>query len=387
MLALIALAMGGFGIGTTEFVAMGLLPEIAAGLSVTEPVAGHTISAYALGVVVGAPLIAVLGARLPRKPLLLGMVAVFVLGNAASVIAPTYETLIAARFLAGFPHGAYFGLAALAAAHIAEPGKRAKSVALVMMGLSVANVIGVPVAAWLGQHFGWRAAFALVAIIGLVTMAAIWRWVPALRGMTLTRPRTELGALRRPQVLLTLAVGMVGFGGMFAVYTYISTALTDVSGLSASMIPVALMIYGVGMVAGNFAGGALADRALVPGLFVSMGALTCLLVAFVFALGNPVTALLGLFLIGAAGASMVPGLQTRLMDVAADAQSLAASLNHAALNLANAFGAWIGGVVIAAGFGYRAPAAVGAVLAAGGLVVLVVAVLVERRSARVGSIR
>lgn len=387
MLALLALAMGGFGIGTTEFVAMGLLPEIAAGLSVTEPVASHTISAYALGVVVGAPLIAVLGARIPRKPMLLGLVAVFVIGNAASVVAPTYETLIAARFLAGFPHGAYFGMAALAAAHIAEPGKRAKSVALVMMGLSVANVIGVPIAAWLGQNYGWRCAFALVAAIGVVTIVAIARWVPPLREMKLTRARAELGALRRPQVLLTLAVGMVGFGGMFAVYTYISTSLTDISGLSAALIPIALMIYGLGMVVGNYLGGVLADRALVPGLFISMGVLTALLVVFVFALSNPVTALIGLFLIGAAGSSMVPGLQTRLMDVAADAQGLAASLNHAALNLANAFGAWIGGVVIAAGFGYRAPAAVGAVLAAGGLLVLLVAVVVDARSRRAAQAR
>ncbi|MBC2643451.1 MULTISPECIES: MFS transporter [unclassified Rhodococcus (in: high G+C Gram-positive bacteria)] len=381
-LAMIALALGGFGIGTTEFVAMGLLPEMASSLGITEPIAGHVISAYALGVVVGAPLIAALTARVPRKTLLIALMAAFTIGNAATVFAPNYGVLMAARFVAGLPHGAYFGVAALVAAHLADRGQRARAVALVMMGLSVANVVGVPIASWLGQTLGWRSAFALVAVIGVVTLAAISSWVPALAAMRMTNPLTELGALRRPQVWMTLIIGMVGFGGMFAVYTYISTTLTDVAGLSRSLVPLALMIYGLGMVAGNLIGGKLADRALIPGLFVSMTALGVLLGIFVIASHNPYTALLLVFFVGAAGASMVPGLQTRLMDVAADAQTLAASLNHAALNIANAFGAWIGGVVIAAGYGYTAPAAVGALLAVAGLVVLTVAVAMERRSAR-----
>jgi DHA1 family inner membrane transport protein len=381
-LAMVALALGGFGIGTTEFVAMGLLPDMAASLGISEPTAGHVISAYALGVVVGAPLIAALTARVQRKTLLIALMAAFTLGNVATVLAPNYGVLMAARFVAGLPHGAYFGVAALVAAHLAERGKRAKAVALVMMGLSVANVVGVPAASWLGQNLGWRSAFVLVAGIGTVTLVAIWSWLPPLAAMRMTNPLTELGALRRPQVWMTLIIGMVGFGGMFAVYTYISTTLTDVAGLSRSLVPLALMIYGLGMVAGNLLGGRLADRALVPGLFVSMTALGVLLAVFVFASRNPYTALVLVFGVGAAGASMVPGLQTRLMDVAADAQTLAASLNHAALNIANAFGAWIGGVVIAAGYGYTAPAAVGALLAMAGLVVLTVAVAMERRSAR-----
>ncbi|QTJ68925.1 MFS transporter [Rhodococcus sp. ZPP] len=381
-LAMVALALGGFGIGTTEFVAMGLLPDIAASLGISEPIAGHVISAYALGVVVGAPLIAALTARVQRKTLLIALMAAFTLGNAATVVAPNYGVLMAARFVAGLPHGAYFGVAALVAAHLAERGKRAKAVALVMMGLSVANVVGVPAASWLGQNLGWRSAFVLVAGIGTATLVAIWSWLPPLAAMRMTNPLTELGALRRPQVWMTLIIGMVGFGGMFAVYTYISTTLTDVAGLSRSLVPLALMIYGLGMVAGNLLGGRLADRALVPGLFVSMTALGVLLAVFVIASHNPYTALVLVFGVGAAGASMVPGLQTRLMDVAADAQTLAASLNHAALNIANAFGAWIGGVVIAAGYGYTAPAAVGALLAVAGLVVLTVAVAMERRSAR-----
>jgi len=379
---MLALALGGFGIGTTEFVAMGLLPEMASGLGVSEPVAGHVISAYALGVVVGAPLIAALTARVPRRTLLIALMVAFTVGNAATVFAPSYTTLMMARFVAGLPHGAYFGVAALVAAHLAEPGKRAKAVAMVMMGLSVANVIGVPVAAWIGQALGWRSAFALVAVIGVATVASLFVWIPRLDGMPVTNPITELGALGRVQVWMTLIVGMVGFGGMFAVYTYISTTLTDVSGLGASFIPLALMLYGLGMVAGNFVGGYLADRALMKGLFLSMGSLVVILAIFVIAVRNPYTALVFVFLIGLAGSSMVPGLQTRLMDVAEDAQTLAASLNHAALNIANAFGAWIGGGVIAAGYGYTAPAAVGSLLAVAGLVVLSVAVILQRRAAR-----
>lgn len=217
---MLALALGGFGIGTTEFVAMGLLPEMASGLGVSEPVAGHVISAYALGVVVGAPLIAALTARVPRRTLLIALMVAFTVGNAASVFAPSYTTLMMARFVAGLPHGAYFGVAALVAAHLAEPGKRAKAVAMVMMGLSVANVIGVPVAAWIGQALGWRSAFALVAVIGVATVASLFVWIPRLDGMPVTNPITELGALGRVQVWMTLIVGMVGFGGMFAVYTY-----------------------------------------------------------------------------------------------------------------------------------------------------------------------
>ncbi|MFT0656416.1 MULTISPECIES: MFS transporter [Rhodococcus] len=380
--AMLALALGGFGIGTTEFVAMGLLPEMASGLGVSEPIAGHVISAYALGVVVGAPLIAALTARVPRRTLLIALMVAFTVGNAASVFAPSYTTLMMARFVAGLPHGAYFGVAALVAAHLAEPGKRAKAVAMVMMGLSVANVIGVPVAAWIGQALGWRSAFALVAVIGVATVASLFVWIPRLDGMPVTNPITELGALGRVQVWMTLIVGMVGFGGMFAVYTYISTTLTDVSGLGASFVPLALMLYGLGMVAGNFVGGYLADRALMKGLFLSMGSLVVILAVFVIAVRNPYTALVFVFLIGLAGSSMVPGLQTRLMDVAEDAQTLAASLNHAALNIANAFGAWIGGVVIAAGYGYTAPAAVGSLLAVAGLVVLAVAVILQRRAVR-----
>jgi MFS transporter, DHA1 family, inner membrane transport protein len=379
-LAVFALALGGFGIGTTEFVAMGLLPDISKSLGITEPTAGHIISAYALGVVVGAPLIAALTARMERKTLLQGLMVVFTVANLASMFAPTYGTLMAARFIAGLPHGAFFGIAALVAAHLMGPQNRAKAVAHVLTGLTVATVLGVPVASWLGQQFGWRSAFALVVAVGLITLAAIWFWLPTMDTMHITSPLTELSALKRVQVWLALLVGMVGFGGMFAVYTYVSTTLTDVAGLSRALVPLALMVFGLGMVIGNLVGGKMADRSVIRGLYVSMTALGIVLALFVFAAHNPWTALAGLFLIGATGASIGPALQTRLMDVAHDAQTLAAALNHSALNIANATGAWIGGVVIAAGLGYTAPAAAGAILAVAGLVILTVSVLLQRVS-------
>lgn len=271
-LAVLALALGGFGIGTTEFVAMGLLPDIARGFDVSEPTAGHVISAYALGVVIGAPTIAALTARVPRRALLLGLMAVFTLGNLASALAPSYATLVIARFVAGLPHGAFFGIAALAAAHLMGPRNRAKAVAYVLSGLTVATVLGVPLASWLGQAFGWRSAFALVVVIGLITLTALWFWLPAqLRTMHVTSPLTELGALRRPQVWLAVMVGMIGFGGMFAVYTYISTTMTDVAGLPRALVPVALMVFGLGMVVGNLVGGRLADISVVRALYLSLG--------------------------------------------------------------------------------------------------------------------
>ncbi|WP_420832041.1 MFS transporter [Nocardia huaxiensis] len=378
--AMLALALGGFGIGTTEFVTMGLLPEISRSLGISEPTAGHAVSAYALGVVVGAPVIAALCARVPRKRLLIALMVAFTVGNAATVFAPSYATLVAARFLAGLPHGAYFGVASLAAATLAPVGQRAKAVAAVMLGLSAANVVGVPAATWLGQHLGWRDAYVVVAVIGLATVAAIARFVPELTGIRLTDPRTELGALRRSQVLLTLLVGAIGFGGMFAVYTYITTTLTDVAGMRLCLVPIVLSLFGLGMVAGNIIGGILADRGVDRAIFAAMLAMVVILAAFIAMAHNPFTAALGAFLVGASGAALAPALQTRLMDVAHDAQTLAAALNHAALNMANAAGAWLGGLVIAAGLGYTAPAAVGTGLAVLGVLLFTVTVGLARRS-------
>ncbi|WP_074850211.1 MFS transporter [Gordonia westfalica] len=378
-LTILALALGGFGIGTTEFVAMGLLPNIAGSLDVSEPTAGHVISAYALGVVVGAPLIAALTARMSRRTLLIALMVAFTIGNLATVLAPSYGLLLVARFVAGLPHGAYFGVAALVAAHLAGPGNRAKAVGQVMLGLSVANVVGVPAAAWLGETFGWRSAFAIVVVIGVATVVALVRALPSLSGMTITDPLTELGALKRSQVWFTLVIGVVGFGGMFAFYTYLNSALTSVTGLSVSVVPFALMLYGLGMVTGNFVGGYAADRsvsiAILAGLFTS--AVT--LAAFAVLAQNAWAALILTYFVALTGSTMLPALQTRLMDVAADAQTLAAALNHSALNIANAAGAFLGGVVVGAGWGFLSPSAIGALLAVGGLAVAGVAILTARR--------
>ncbi|MYR06214.1 MFS transporter [Gordonia sp. SID5947] len=380
--AILALALGGFGIGTTEFVAMGLLPNIADTLGVSEPTAGHVISAYALGVVVGAPLIAALTARMSRRTLLIGLMVAFTVGNLATVLAPTYGLLIAARFVAGLPHGAYFGVAALVAAHLAGPRDRAKAVGKVMLGLSVANVLGVPMATWLGESLGWRVAFALVVVIGLATIVALVRNLPDLADMPVTNPVTELGALARPQVWFTLLIGVVGFGGMFAFYTYLNSALTNVTGISVSLVPFALMLFGLGMVVGNVAGGILADRSVPLGILIGLVATGTSLALFALTLQNAWAAMFLSFAIGLSGASTIPALQTRLMDVADDAQTLAAALNHSALNIANALGAWLGGVVIAAGHGYRAPSMLGALLAIAGLLVLALALITQRRATR-----
>ncbi|ORM25923.1 MFS transporter [Williamsia sp. 1135] len=381
----LALALGAFGIGTTEFVAMGLLPSIAESLGTSEPTAGHVISAYALGVVVGAPLIAALTARMSRRTLLIALMIAFTVGNAATVFAQSYGMLMFARFIAGLPHGAYFGVASLVAAHLAGPASRAKAVGQVMLGLSVANVVGVPAATWLGSTLGWRAAFVVVAVIGLLTIAALCWYLPSLTDMKITNPMTELGALVRPQVWFTLFIGIVGFGGMFAFYTYINTTLTTVSGVAESLIPFALMLFGLGMVAGNIVGGVLADRGVVRAIAIGLVAIMAMLLLFTLVASNPWAALALTFLIGLSGTALTPALQIRLMDVADDAQTLAAALNHSALNIANAGGAWLGGLVIAAGYGYRAPSVLGAGLAVAGLAVLGLAMLYARRTRRLAT--
>lgn len=377
--AILALALGGFGIGVTEFAAMGLLRSIADDFGLTEPRAGQVITAYALGVVVGAPLLTVWTSRWRRRTLLLVLMALFTVGNVVAAFAPTAGTLVAARFVAGIPHGAYFGVASLVAASLAGPGRQARAVSMVLLGLSVANVIGVPAATWLGEAMGWQAAFLAVGVIGALTVAAILVVVPEPIGTVVVRAREELAALARPQVLATLAVGAVGFGGMFTVYTYIQWTMVDVAGIDRAWMPAVLAVYGLGMVAGNLAGGVVADRDLDRGLLAIAAAMTVILALFSVAAHHPVTAVVGLFLVGSTGSAMVPGLQARLMRHAGRGQTLAASLNHSALNAANALGAWLGGAVIALGFGYTSPALAGAGLAAVGLGILVAAVSGPRR--------
>lgn len=376
---MIAMALGGFGIGTTEFVAMGLLNLIADDFSITEGEAGHVISAYALGVVIGAPLITTLTGSIPRRRLALILMGAFVIGNGLSVFAHSYWVLMISRFIAGFPHGAYFSVTALIAASMAPNGKRGKAVALTGMGLSIATVIGVPVAQGLGSALGWNAAFAMVAVIGIITFIALWFTVPHMTLMPRTKPITELGALVNSQVLMTLAIGTVGFGGMFAVYTYISWTLTENAGFNADLIWIPLMVYGIGMVIGTYIGGVLADQNLEYAILGTLLTLIVVLSAFYFLSHNAVLGIINFGVIGLLGSTLVPNLQTRLMDVAGDAQTLAAALNHSALNMANAAGAAVGGAVISAGYGYSTPALAGAVMAACGALLWVPAYFLRRR--------
>ncbi|BFO56715.1 MULTISPECIES: MFS transporter [Comamonadaceae] len=375
--AVLALGLGGFSIGTGEFVIMGLLPEVARDIGVTIPQAGHVISAYALGVVVGAPVLAVLAAGWGRRALLIALMAVYALGNFASAMAPGYLSLNVLRFVTGLPHGTYFGVAALVAASLAPPGRRASAVGLVMLGLTGATLAGVPIAAALGQHFGWRAAFVFVGAIAVLAMAMVRRGVPYMPPDAAASPWRELGALRRKQVWLTLGIGAIGFGGMFSVFSYIKPTLTEVAGLPVGAVPFVLALFGAGMVAGNLVGARLADRSLmrtIGGLLVWSLAV---LGTFVFAAHHVVTAALATFLIGTIVA-IGPALQIRLMDVAGDAQTLAAALNHSAFNCANALGAWLGGVAITAGLGWTSTGWVGALLALAGLAVFAASLAAER---------
>jgi DHA1 family inner membrane transport protein len=366
--ALLALGVGSFAIGTGEFVIMGLLPDAARDLAISIPEAGHLISAYALGVVVGAPLLAVLGARWPRRNLLIALMAFFAVGNFASALAPTYASMIVARLVTGFPHGTYFGVAALVAAGLVPREKRAQAVGLVMLGLTIATLIGVPIAAAIGTWLGWRAAFVIVGAIGVLTVLLVLAWVPFVPADRHASPLRELGALARKQVWLTLGIGAIGFGGLFAVFSYIKPTMLEVAHLPAGGIPVVLALFGVGMVAGNLAGARLADKALMPTIGGVLVWSALVLAAFVFTAPHPWLASINVLLIGT-GVALGPALQIRLMDVAGDAQTLAAALNHSAFNLANALGAWLGGVTIAAGYGWTSTGWVGLLLALGGLLV------------------
>jgi DHA1 family inner membrane transport protein len=380
-----ALAVGGFGIGTGEFVMMGLLPNVAGDFGVSIPSAGHVISAYALGVVVGAPLIAVLAARWPRHRLLLVLMTCFTAGNLASALAPGYASLIAVRFLAGLPHGAYFGVASLVAASLVPANERAQAIGRMMLGLTGATLAGVPLATWIGQSLSWRAAYVLVGAIGIVTCALIYRCVPRAPPVEGASPARELSALARKQVWLTLGVGSVGFGGLFCVYSYITPTLTQVSGLPAPYVPFVLAVFGVGMILGNLIGSWLADRALMRTIGSLLIWNAVVLSLFSVAARHTWTATIDVLLVGT-GVAIVPALQIRLMDVAEEAQSLAAALNHSAFNIANALGAWLGGIAIAGGLGWASTGWVGAMLAVGGLLIFTVSLAAEERKARSGAV-
>ena len=372
-----ALAVGGFAIGTTEFAAMSLEPDLARGLRVSAPMVGHLISAYALGVVVGAPTIAVLAARLSRRTLLIALMLVFAVGNGLSGLAPDYRWMLAFRFLAGLPHGAYFGIAALVAASLVPTEKRTMAVGRVLLGLTVATIIGVPVATWLVQIASWRWVFGIVALLALLTAALVAAFAPADEPDVGASPFRELTALARPQVWLTLLTGAIGFGGLFAVYTYLASTLAEVTGVGGATIPLVLAAFGGGMTLGNLLVPRFADRALMPTAGALLIWMALALALYPLAAGNVWTMTLDVFAIGFGGA-LGTVLQTRLMDVAGDAQGLAASLNHSAFNTANALGPWLGGMAISAGYGWTSTGYVGVALALGGVAVWVLSVALDR---------
>ncbi|MGW7613403.1 MFS transporter [Streptomyces sp. NPDC054766] len=381
-LALLALAVGAFGIGTTEFAMMGLLPDVADDLHISIPAAGHLVSAYALGVVIGAPLLAAATARMSRRKVLIALMGLFVAGNALSALAPDQNWLLAARFLSGLPHGAFFGVGAVVATGLVAPERKARSVSLMFLGLTVANIAGVPAATLVGQHLGWRATFLGVSVIGVAAIASLVLLIPHTPGHTPAGGlRGELAALRPLPVWLALGTTVAGFGALFSAYSYITPMLTEAAGYTEASVTLLLALFGVGATVGNLLGGRLADHAMRRTLFGGLASLVAVLAAFPVLMRTEWSAALAVVLLGTAAFVTGSPLQLMVMEKAAAAPSLASSANQAAFNLANAGGAWIGGLALAAGFGATAPAVAGAALAVLGLAVAGAAYSVDRRRA------
>ncbi|MFJ3383616.1 MULTISPECIES: MFS transporter [unclassified Curtobacterium] len=377
---LIALALGGFGIGLTEFVITGLLPEVAADFGVTETTAGWLVTGYALAVVVGALGLTAATTRLPRKPVLIGLLVLFVIGNTLSALAPEYGVMMLGRVIAALCHGAFFGIGSVVASNMVPREKRASAVALMFTGLTASNVLGVPFGTFLGQALGWRATFWAIAVIGVVALVGVAVLVPAVRQETAPSLVRELGAFRSGQVWLSLGVTVLGYGGMFGAFTYIAYTLTEVSGFASAAVPWLLVAFGIGLFVGNWAGGRLAAKSIDRTLVVVLAALTVVLGLFALVAANPVLTVIALVLMGAFGFATVPALQTRVMHHAEHAPTLASGANIAAFNLGNAFGAWIGGLTIAAGLGYTSPIWAGAAITLAGLVLVTIAATAARRS-------
>ncbi|WP_425831656.1 MFS transporter [Streptomyces fractus] len=379
-LALLALAIGAFGIGTTEFVIMGLLPEVAGDFGVSIPTAGYLVTGYALGVMFGAPLMTALGTRIPRKRMLMLLLGFFIVGNLLSAVAPVFAVMLIGRVVASLAHGAFFGIGSVVAAELVAPEKKAGAIAMMFTGLTVANVVGVPLGTFIGQSVGWRVTFTVVAGLGVIGLAGIAKLVPDLPKPEGVRLRHELAAFKNVQVVLAMAMTVLGFGGVFAAVTYIAPMMTHVAGYADGSVTWLMVLFGLGMVAGNLTGGKFADRALMPMLYVSLGALALVLALFTVTAHNKVLAAISIVLIGAFGFATVPPLQKRVLDQASGAPTLASAVNIGAFNLGNALSAWLGGMVIAAGLGYTSPNWVGAVLAAAALVLAVLSAALERRS-------
>ena len=377
---LIALALGGFGIGLTEFVITGLLPEVAADYGVTETTAGWLVTGYALAVIVGALGLTAATTRLPRKPVLVGLLVLFIIGNTLSALAPVYGVMMLGRVVAALCHGAFFGIGSVVASNMVAREKRASAVALMFTGLTASNVLGVPFGTFLGQALGWRATFWAIAAIGVVALVGVLVLVPAVRVTETPSLARELSAFRSGQVWLSLGMTVLGYGGMFGAFTYIAYTLTSVSGFASSSVPWLLIVFGVGLFVGNFAGGKLASKSIDGTLLVVLVVLTVVLAVFALVAASPVLTVVSLVLMGAFGFATVPALQTRIMQYADHAPTLASGANIAAFNLGNALGAWIGGLTIAAGLGYTSPIWAGAGITLAAVLLTVFAASAARRS-------
>jgi MFS transporter, DHA1 family, inner membrane transport protein len=378
-LALIALAIAAFGVGTSEFVIMGLLPDVARDLGVSIPSAGMLVTGYALGVTVGAPIVAMATANVARKRALMGLITVFIVGNALCALAPNYTILMLARIVTAFGHGAFFGIGSVVAASLVAPNKRAQAVALMFTGLTLANVLGVPFGTALGQYAGWRMPFWVVSGIALLAAAAVALWVPSNIEMQRTSLKREFRVLRDPQVLMVLGGSALASASLFAVFTYITPILEDIAGLTPHAVTLALLVFGLGLTAGSTLGGRLADWRLMPSLLAFLGALAVVLVVFTVTMHEPLPAVVTLLVWGMFGFAIVPPLQLRVVDKANDAPNLAATLNQGAFNLGNATGAWLGGAAISAGVSLTALPWVGVVCVLMSLGVMATSAWMERR--------
>jgi len=386
-ISLLALTAGAFGIGTTEFVIMGLLMQVSMDLKVSITAAGLLISGYALGVAVGAPLLTIATRKLPRKTVLLALMAIFTLGNLACALAPNYELLMAARVVTSLAHGTFFGVGSVVATSLVAPERRASAIAIMFTGLTAATLLGVPAGAWLGLQYGWRATFWAVTLIGVLAFAVLALFVPRLRTEAKAAPlRDELAVLARPQVLLGLAMTVLGFAGVFVVFTYIQPLLTQVTGLPESAVSPILLVFGGGLAVGNILGGRLADKSTMPAVLGTLVALAAVLGAMQFTIGTPFTAVVFVGLLGIASFATVAPMQLRVLEKASGAgQNLASSLNIAAFNLGNALGAWMGGVVIDHGPGLRALGWVAALLTLVGLAIALWSRSLDRRESNNGA--
>ncbi|MHA6801502.1 MFS transporter [Bounagaea algeriensis] len=378
--ALLALAIAAFGIGTTEFVMMGLLPEVATAMNVSEPVAGSYISLYALGVVIGAPLLTIAGMRAHRKTVLLNMLVLFTIGNLGSAFAANHGMLLVTRFISGLPHGTFFGIGAVVAASLVAHHKRTQAISMMFIGLTVANIVGVPVGTLLGQQLGWRWTFGLVAAIGLVALIAVAALVPQQSKPQNVSVSGELRTFLRGRMWLAFGVVVFGFAATFSFYSYIKPVLTDITGFTPIAVTVLLAVFGVGMTVGTALGGRLGDIAPMWTLCVGLSALAVSLALFTVTAQNMVLATINVFLIGATAFTAMPSIQGRILDLAKDAPALGSASIQSTFNIANSLGASAGGAVLGAGFGLLSPSWIGAVLALAGLGFAVASAWSDRRS-------